>query len=206
MIFENILGADRPLVLSLPRHRLDTTRAFLRKASYDPPMVFRSVALYCVVVTLLVKPFGFYMNARLQRRTYIPVASAASGRADSLLAQPASRKMRSRTGRVMGVAMIDLQPHGFPDALRPAAMQAVLRLIRNISTRSPQISPSIRRSARHQHNWKSYLPETTMSYLPRWPGSPCIIRSAATGIALAIALIRGSARRSAKTIGNFGSI
>jgi K+-transporting ATPase ATPase A chain len=53
-------------------------------------------------------------------------------------------------------------------------------------------------------NWQSYVPETTVSYfsnmvalaIHNW-------MSAATGIAISIALVRGFARRSAKGIGNF---
>ena len=53
-------------------------------------------------------------------------------------------------------------------------------------------------------NWQSYTPETTMSYLTQMAGLTVHnFVSAATGIALAIALIRGFARRSARTIGNF---
>ena len=53
-------------------------------------------------------------------------------------------------------------------------------------------------------NWQSYVPETTMSYLVQMAGLTVHnFVSAATGIALAIALIRGFARREAKTIGNF---
>jgi K+-transporting ATPase ATPase A chain len=53
-------------------------------------------------------------------------------------------------------------------------------------------------------NWQSYVPETTMSYLTQMAGLAYHnFASAATGIALAIALIRGIARRESKTIGNF---
>src|SRR5579864_4190533 len=53
-------------------------------------------------------------------------------------------------------------------------------------------------------NWQSYTPETTMSYLTQMAGLAYHnFASAAVGIALAIALIRGIARREAKTIGNF---
>jgi K+-transporting ATPase ATPase A chain len=49
-------------------------------------------------------------------------------------------------------------------------------------------------------NWQSYTPETTMSYLVQMAGLTVHnFVSAATGIALAVALIRGFARRSAKT-------
>jgi K+-transporting ATPase ATPase A chain len=53
-------------------------------------------------------------------------------------------------------------------------------------------------------NWQSYTPETTMSYLTQMAG--LVVQnflSAATGIVVAVALIRGLARHSAKTIGNF---
>ena len=53
-------------------------------------------------------------------------------------------------------------------------------------------------------NWQSYVPETTMSYLTQMMGLAYHnFVSAATGIALAIAFIRGIARREKQTIGNF---
>ena len=53
-------------------------------------------------------------------------------------------------------------------------------------------------------NWQSYVPETTMSYLTQMFGlAPHMFWSAATGMALAVAFIRGIARREMKTLGNF---
>jgi K+-transporting ATPase ATPase A chain len=53
-------------------------------------------------------------------------------------------------------------------------------------------------------NWQSYGGETTVSYFSQMAALAVQnFLSAATGIALAIALCRGFARRSAKTIGNF---
>jgi potassium-transporting ATPase potassium-binding subunit len=53
-------------------------------------------------------------------------------------------------------------------------------------------------------NWQAYTPETTMSYLTQMAGLAYHnFTSAAVGIAMAIALIRGIARREMKTIGNF---
>src|ERR1700677_871165 len=53
-------------------------------------------------------------------------------------------------------------------------------------------------------NWQSYVPERTMSYLTQMR---MVLYhnffSAAVGIALAVALIRGISRRSAQSIGNF---
>jgi potassium-transporting ATPase potassium-binding subunit len=53
-------------------------------------------------------------------------------------------------------------------------------------------------------NWQAYSGESTMSYLVQMAGlSVHNFVSAATGIALAIAFIRGIARREAKAVGNF---
>src|SRR6266446_890805 len=53
-------------------------------------------------------------------------------------------------------------------------------------------------------NWQAYTPETTMSYLTQMAGLAYHnFASAAVGIALAIAIIRGVARSESKTIGNF---
>ncbi len=53
-------------------------------------------------------------------------------------------------------------------------------------------------------NWQSYVPETTMSYLTQMLTLAYHnFFSAAVGMALVIALIRGIARRESKTLGNF---
>jgi K+-transporting ATPase ATPase A chain len=53
-------------------------------------------------------------------------------------------------------------------------------------------------------NWQSYAGESTMSYLSQMAGLTVQnFLSAAVGIVLAVALIRGFARRSAQTLGNF---
>jgi K+-transporting ATPase ATPase A chain len=53
-------------------------------------------------------------------------------------------------------------------------------------------------------NWQSYVPETTVSYLTQMAGYAVQnFVSAASGIAIAIALTRAFARQSARTIGSF---
>ncbi len=53
-------------------------------------------------------------------------------------------------------------------------------------------------------NWQSYSPDTTVSYLVQMAAlSVQNFVSAAAGIAVAVAMIRGFARHTAKTIGNF---
>jgi K+-transporting ATPase ATPase A chain len=53
-------------------------------------------------------------------------------------------------------------------------------------------------------NWQAYTPETTMSYFTQMVALAYHnFFSAAVGIAVAIALVRGITRRESKTIGNF---
>ncbi|MGA2712567.1 MAG: potassium-transporting ATPase subunit KdpA [Bryobacteraceae bacterium] len=53
-------------------------------------------------------------------------------------------------------------------------------------------------------NWQSYVPETTLSYFVQMAGLTVHnFTSAASGLAIAIALVRGFARQSIKTVGNF---
>jgi len=53
-------------------------------------------------------------------------------------------------------------------------------------------------------NWQSYIPETTISYFVQMGGLTVHnFTSAAAGLAVAIALVRGFARQSIKTVGNF---
>jgi K+-transporting ATPase ATPase A chain len=53
-------------------------------------------------------------------------------------------------------------------------------------------------------NWQSYVPETTVSYLTQMIGlATHNFFSAATGIAVAIAFVRGFARHSVQTLGSF---
>src|SRR6202035_4012948 len=53
-------------------------------------------------------------------------------------------------------------------------------------------------------NWQSYVGETTMSYLSQMVALALHnFTSAATGIAIAAALVRGISRHSATTLGNF---
>jgi K+-transporting ATPase ATPase A chain len=53
-------------------------------------------------------------------------------------------------------------------------------------------------------NWQAYTPESTMSYLTQMAGLAYHnFASAAVGIALAVGLIRGVARKESSTIGNF---
>src|SRR5258705_2808497 len=78
--------------------------------------------------------------------------------------------------------------------LNPAGLGAV----------SPDSSFNTAVSFATNTNWQGYGGETTMSYLTQMLGLTVQnFLSAATGMAVLVALIRGFARRSAETIGNF---
>ncbi|HEY6418386.1 MAG TPA: potassium-transporting ATPase subunit KdpA [Candidatus Binataceae bacterium] len=69
---------------------------------------------------------------------------------------------------------------------------------------SPALSFNTAASFVTNTNWQAYAGETTMSYLTQMAGLAYHnFVSAASGIAMAVAIIRGLVRRTAKTIGNF---
>ncbi|MBE3583504.1 MAG: potassium-transporting ATPase subunit KdpA [Limnochordaceae bacterium] len=85
--------------------------------------------------------------------------------------------------RVQGV--LPLNPQGFGAVPRSLAFNTAASFVTNT-------------------NWQAYSGETTMSYLTQMMGLAVQnFLSAATGIAVALALIRGLVRRSARGIGNF---
>jgi len=78
-----------------------------------------------------------------------------------------------------------INPNGFPGVAPDLAMNTAISFATNT-------------------NWQNYAGETTMSYFSQMVALVMHnFLSAATGLALAIALIRGLARRSGKTLGSF---
>src|SRR5450755_4561457 len=72
------------------------------------------------------------------------------------------------------------------------------------TTMTPDLAYNTAVSFMTNTNWQSYSPDTTMSYLTQMAALAVQnFVSAAVGIAVAVAMIRGFARHSAKTIGNF---
>jgi K+-transporting ATPase ATPase A chain len=74
----------------------------------------------------------------------------------------------------------------------------------NATAMTPDLAFNTAVSFTTNTNWQSYSPDTTVSYLTQMAALAVQnFVSAAVGIAVAVALIRGFARHSAKTIGNF---
>ena len=74
----------------------------------------------------------------------------------------------------------------------------------NATPMTPDLAYNTAVSFMTNTNWQAYSPDTTMSYLTQMAALTVQnFVSAAVGIAVAVALIRGFARHTAKTIGNF---
>ena len=103
------------------------------------------------------------------------------------------------------IAMLAFTFAGFVVLYALQRLQAVLPFNpQKLDAVSPDLAFNTSVSFITNTNWQSYVPETTMSYLVEMAGLTVHnFLSAATGIALALALIRGFSRRSAKSVGNF---
>jgi K+-transporting ATPase ATPase A chain len=162
------------------------------------------VAVYCLVILLIVKPFGGYMTRVFAgERTFLSPALRPIERGFYRLSGVDERSDQSWVG--YAVAMLLFSLVGFASLYALMRLQALLPF-------NPAGQPAIEESLAFNTamsfdtntNWQSYVPETTMSYLVQMAGLTVHnFVSAATGIALAVALIRGFSRRSAKGIGNF---
>ncbi len=162
------------------------------------------IALYCILLTLLTKPLGGYMT-----RVFA---------GERTLLSPVLRPLERGLYRLSGVddaeeqhwvtyaiAMLAFSFAGFVVLYGLQRLQAVLPFNpQNLDPVSPDLAFNTSVSFITNTNWQSYTPETTMSYLVQMAGLTVHnFLSAATGIALAMALIRGFSRRSAKSVGNF---
>ncbi len=162
------------------------------------------IALYAVLIVLIAKPLGGYMTRVFNgERTFL---------------RPVVRPLEIGIYKICGVREDDEQ-HWVTYAVAMLAfsfagfvlMYAIQRL-QNVLPLNPAgqdaVSPDLAFNTSVSFltntNWQSYVPETTMSYLTQMIALTVHnFVSAATGIVLAIVLIRGFARRSMQTLGNF---
>jgi potassium-transporting ATPase potassium-binding subunit len=162
------------------------------------------IALYSVLIIAMTKPLGYYMTRVFSgERTFL-----------SPILRPVERAIYA----ICGVDEADEQ-HWVTYAIAMAFFSLVgfvvlyaIQRLQGILPFNPQGQSAVEQSLAFNTsvsfvtntNWQSYVPETTMSYLTQMAGLTVHnFLSAATGIALAVALIRGFARRSAQSIGNF---
>src|SRR4030081_521695 len=165
---------------------------------------FVQIALFCAVVVLLVKPFGYYMTRVFKgERTFLSLPLRPLERA--IYALSGVKEDEEQDWKSYGLAMLTFSLAGFLALYGLQRLQALLPFNpQHLDAISPDLALNTSISFVTNTNWQSYVPESTMSYLTQMAGLTVHnFVSAATGIALAIALIRGFVRRSAKTIGNF---
>jgi K+-transporting ATPase ATPase A chain len=165
---------------------------------------FVQIALFCVAVTLLVKPLGFYMTRVFNgERTFLSLALRPLERA--IYALSGVKENEEQDWKSYGLAVLTFSLMGFLALYALQRLQAFFPFNpQHLDAVAPDLAFNTSVSFVTNTNWQSYTPESTMSYLTQMAGLTMHnFVSAATGIALAIALIRGFARRSAKTIGNF---
>jgi potassium-transporting ATPase potassium-binding subunit len=162
------------------------------------------IAIYAALLILVTKPLGGYMTRVFN--------------GERTLLSPVLRPLEVGLYRICGVgeaeeqhwisyaiAMLAFSFVGFAVLYGIQRLQGVLPLNpESFGAESPDLSFNTSVSFLTNTNWQSYTPEQTMSYLTQMAGLTVHnFVSAATGIALAIALVRGFARRSAQSIGNF---
>jgi K+-transporting ATPase ATPase A chain len=162
------------------------------------------IAIFAVFVILITKPLGGYMT-RVFNGERTPLRPVLRPLEAGLYRLCGVRENEEQHWVSYAVAMLALSFAGF------VIMYGIQRL-QNVLPFNPQGQDAVSAdlafntsvSFLTNTNWQSYVPETTMSYLAQmWALTVHNFVSAATGIVLAIALIRGFARRSARTLGNF---
>ena len=162
-------------------------------------------AIYIVALVLITKPMGLYLLRVLDvnGKTWL---------------DPVLRPLERGTYRVMGVdpnkehdwkqytlAMLLFSLVGCLFTYAILRLQYFLPLNpQKLAGVSPDCSFNTATSFTTNTNWQSYGGESTMSYFSQMVGLTFHnFVSAATGIAIAAALVRGIARHTANTIGNF---
>ncbi|MBO0140085.1 potassium-transporting ATPase subunit KdpA [Agrobacterium sp. Ap1] len=162
------------------------------------------ILVFCGIVLLLVKPLGAYMTRVFSgERTPLSPVLVPLERGLYALAGTSEREEQHWTAYAFAMLMFNLLGvlvlYGLfrlQDVLplNPAGMAAV----------GPELSFDTAVSFVTNTNWQNYGGEATMSYLTQMAGLTVQnFLSAATGIAIAIALIRGFSRASGKSVGNF---
>jgi potassium-transporting ATPase potassium-binding subunit len=162
------------------------------------------IAIYCLLIIAAVKPLGIYMaNVFSGERTFLAPVIRPIERGIYWICGIDERQEQHWV--TYTVAMLVFSVAGFVSLYALQRLQGMLPL-------NPQGQAGLEQSLAFNTsisfisntNWQAYGGETTMSYLTQMVGLTVHnFLSAATGIALAIALVRAFARRSAQSLGNF---
>ncbi len=162
------------------------------------------IVLYCAIIVAITPVLGGYMTRVFNgERTFLsPVLRPVEG---AIYWAGGVDEKREQHWLTYTVAMLLFHVGGFLIIYILMRMQAVLPFNpAGQSAVAPDLSFNTAASFITNTNWQNYGGESTLSYLVQMLGlAHQNFLSAATGIVLAVALIRGFARASAKTVGNF---
>jgi potassium-transporting ATPase potassium-binding subunit len=162
------------------------------------------IAIYCVIVLALVKPLGWYMTRVFNgEQTFLsPVLRPVE---KGLYWLGGVDETREQDWVTYTVGMLLFHVGGFLILYVLLRIQGLLPFNpAGMTAVAPDLSFNTAVSFITNTNWQNYGGESTMSYLTQMLGlTHQNYLSAATGIVLAVVLIRGFARASVRTVGNF---
>jgi potassium-transporting ATPase potassium-binding subunit len=162
------------------------------------------IGLYFVVLLALVKPLGWYMSRAYEGK---PCGlDRVVGPLERLIYRLCGvRPTEEMDWKTYGIAMLLFNAMGLASVYALQRLQGFLPLNpAELGAVTTDLAFNTAASFASNTNWQAYGGETTLSYLTQMLGLTVQnFVSAATGMAILIALIRGLARRSASTIGNF---
>jgi K+-transporting ATPase ATPase A chain len=162
------------------------------------------LAFYLIVLLALAKPLGAYMARVYEGRPI--VLDRALGWLERLIYKVAGVRPDQEMGwKTYAAAMLVFNLAGLLAVYGLQRLQGVLPLNpQGLGAVSPDSSFNTAVSFATNTNWQGYAGESTMSYLSQMLALTVQnFVSAASGMATMVALIRGFARRSVETIGNF---
>jgi potassium-transporting ATPase potassium-binding subunit len=165
---------------------------------------YLQLGLYMLVLLLLAKPLGLYMARVYEGRA--PGLEGVLGPLERLIYRVSGVRRDAEQGwKAYAIAMLLLNFAGILVVYGLQRLQGVLPLNpEGLGAVSPDSSFNTAVSFGTNTNWQGYGGETTMSYLTQMLGLTVQnFVSAAAGMATLAAFVRGLARRSAETIGNF---
>jgi potassium-transporting ATPase potassium-binding subunit len=168
------------------------------------PNGWLQIALFFGLVVLLIKPLGLYMARVFNgERTWLDPVFGPVERLMYRLGGVDPRQGQHWTTYTAAMLLFNLAGLVLLYALQ--RLQHVLPFNpQDFGPVAPDSAFNTAVSFTTNTNWQSYAGESTMAYLVQMAGLTVQnFVSAATGIALSIALVRGFARRSAQTLGNF---
>ncbi|MBA5872240.1 MAG: potassium-transporting ATPase subunit KdpA [Nitrospira sp. CR2.1] len=162
------------------------------------------IGLYFVVLLVVAKPLGWYM-ARVYTAKPCGLDRCLGPMERVLYRMCGVQPSAEMDWKTYGVAVLSFNAAGLLFLYGLQRLQGFLPLNpEEVGAASPDLSFNTAVSFTTNTNWQAYGGETTLSYLTQMLGLTVQnFVSAATGMAVLVALIRGLARRSAETIGNF---